>query len=113
MTTEEELNSFANSYAGYEFTSSICALIFVTLLLVDVWKAFGRKATWIPGQALVLSFLTIQFLHFIDHLQVTRNSSDQDLKDLQWTLLVWEQLVADIRRVMMCVFIAYLLPGIA
>lgn len=112
MTTEEEVNSFANSYARYELTSSICAAIFVTLLLLDVWKAFGRKATWIPGQALVLSALTIQFLLFIDHLQVTRNSSDQELKDVQWILLVKEQLVANIKRVMMCVFIAYLLPGI-
>eukprot|EP00253_Pinus_taeda_P007314 PITA_07314 len=115
MTTEDAVNElylFAYSYTRYELTSSVCAVIFVTLVLVDVWKAFRRKATWIPGQALVLSALTIQFLLFIDHLQVTRNSSNQDLKDLQWTLLVSEQLVADIRRVMMCVFIAYLLPGI-
>eukprot|EP00253_Pinus_taeda_P026426 PITA_26426 len=115
MTTEgavEELISFENSYTGYELTSSVCAVIFVTLVLVDVWKAFGRKATWIPGQALVLSALTIQFLLFIDHLQVSRNSSNQCLKDFQWTFLVWEQLLADIRRVMICVFIAYLLPGI-
>lgn len=103
---------FTRTYTGYKLSSSICAVIFITLVLSDVWKAYRRKATWIPGRALVLSAITIQLLLFIDHLDVSVNSSDQYLKDMQLILLVEEQLLIDSRRVMMCVFIAYLLPGI-
>lgn len=108
----EEVYSFARSYRVYNLSSSICAVIFITLVLSDVWKAYRRKAIWIPGRALVLSALTIQLLLFIDHLDVSVNSSNQHLKDMQLILLVEGQLLIDSRRVMMCVFIAYLLPGI-
>lgn len=108
----KEVKLFARSYTGYKLSSSVCAVIFITLVLSDVWKAFRRRATWIPGRALVLSAITIQLLLFIDHLDVSVNSSNQYLKDMQLILLVEEQLLIDSRRVMMCVFIAYLLPGI-
>lgn len=108
----KEVQLFARTYTGYKLSSSICAVIFITLVLSDVWKAYRRKATWIPGRALVLSAIMIQLLLFIDHLDVSVNSSNQDLKDMQLILLVEEQLLIDSRRVMMCVFIAYLLPGI-
>jgi hypothetical protein len=95
----KETKSFSISYSGYELASSVCAVIFITLVLLDVWKAFRRKASWIPGKALALSALTIQLLLFSDHLDVSITSSNH-LQNMQLILLVEEQLLIDSRRVM-------------
>jgi len=90
--------------------SCVSAVIFISLLSLDVWKGLQKKSSWIPGQALVLSALIIQLFIFIDYLDASINSSNLILKYIQSILLVKEQLFIDNRRVMMCVFIAYLFP---
>lgn len=94
------------------YASGVCALIFTILLSLDAYKAFKRKAHWIPSQSLVLSALIIQLLTFIDNFNLNVNSNDQNLKDLQVYLLIINPLRFNIRRVMICIFISYLLPGV-
>lgn len=85
----------------------------IFLLLWDVWKALKRRAPWIPGQALVLSALVIQLLSFIDYSHISLYSGSRyETKEVVATL-VKNQLVIDSGRLMMCVLIAYFLPGMA
>ena len=112
--------TISNDYSEYVkhctvngYASSGCAIILTILLSLDVFKSFQRKTLWIPGQALVLTALIIQLLTFIDNfLNLNVNSKDNSLKDQQMFLLVVRPLIFDSRRVMICIFIAYLFPGL-
>lgn len=85
-----------------------CVVIFTFLLSLDSWKAMKRKAYWFPGRFLVLSAFTIQFISYVNYstikLTSTTNGGDEDDG--------LDQLVIDSGRVVICVFIAYLLPGL-
>jgi hypothetical protein len=80
------------------------------LLSLDAWKALKRKAYWFPGQALVLSAPTIQLLSFINKL----NSNLHPYKkcgSLRKCVPQDDQLAINTARIMICVIIGYLLPG--
>jgi hypothetical protein len=91
--------------------SCVCAVLFLILLLWDVYKALKRRALWTPGVALVLSALTIQMLGLIDFWDIRYKDQKQDKNKEAADLLREDQLVIDCRRLMICVFIGYLLPG--
>lgn len=90
-----------------------CAIIFILFLALDVFKAIKRKAYWFPGAFLVISALTLQFLNFVDYSTV---SIIPDITSIEYgdvEKFLKAQLVIDSGRLVMCVFIAYLLPGLA
>eukprot|EP00253_Pinus_taeda_P020278 PITA_20278 len=107
-----EYSAIQQYYLINSYATGVCALIFTILLSLDAYKAFKRKAHWIPSESLVLSALIIQLLTFIDNYNLNVNSNDKNLKDLQVYSLVVNPLRFNIRRVMICIFISYLLPGV-
>ena len=112
-TISNDYSEYVKHYIINGYASSGCAIILTILLSLDVFKSFQRKTLWIPGQALVLTALIIQLLTFIDNfLNLNVNSKDNSLKDQQMFLLVVRPLIFDSRRVMICIFIAYLFPGL-
>eukprot|EP00253_Pinus_taeda_P004988 PITA_04988 len=92
--------------------SCICAVTFIALLLMDAWKAWKGRMHWIRGGALSLSVLTMQLLTVIGNDNITDDNGHQ-IKRRVATLLEKDQLVIDSRRLMLCVFIGYLVPGMA
>eukprot|EP00253_Pinus_taeda_P009698 PITA_09698 len=108
----KEAIAFFRDFEINLIVSCICALIFAILLSLDVYKAFKRKAYWIPGESLVISALFIQLLSFIDKFSINVNSEDKVLKDDQVYILFEYPLFSESKRVMICVFISYLLPGV-
>lgn len=109
MSTEY---SAIQQYYWINYASGVCALIFTILLSLDAYKAFKRKAHWLPSESLVLSALIIQLLTFIDNFNLNVNSNDKNLIDWQIDILIVNRLRFNIRRVMICIFISYLLPGV-
>lgn len=107
-----EYSAIQQYYLINNYASGVCALIFTILLSLDAYKAFKRKAHWIPSESLVLSALLIQLLTFIDNFNLNVNSNDQDVKNKQIYNLIANPLRFNIRRVMICIFISYLLPGV-
>ena len=91
--------------------SCICAVVFLILLLWDVCRALKRRAHWTPGVALVLSALTIQMVGLIDFWDMRYKDHNQEKLEDVSILLTEDQLILDCRRLMMCVFIGYLFPG--
>lgn len=115
------------------------ALIFIALILVDIRKAVKKGSFWVPGHALVLSALTIQLMNFVEersallnralveqYSNCTTNVANVQIMNnkVQSTLLIAEDLdkteaLKDIlfmvhcSRVMLCVLIAFFLPGMA
>lgn len=91
-------------------------IIFIVLIGRDTWKALKKGAHWIPGDALVLSALTIQAMNLLKgQSEVLKQASHKELKSIagfvheNWANLV----MIHISRVMLCVLVAYLLPGMA
>lgn len=131
------------------------AVLFITLIVVDIRKAVKKGNLWVPGHALVLSALTIQLMNFVEDLSallnrasLDQNSNCTDVQNSNCTdvskvhfmnfiqvqgALVYQNskpLVAVINRatdevinetlfmvhcsrVMLCVLIAFFLPGMA
>lgn len=86
----------------YDFNllaSCCCTLMFILMTLMDVWRAWNRKAHWIPGQTLVLSAFTILLL-------------TGSAKSYQNEVEV-EALLNTLLGLVICGFMAYLLPGMA
>ena len=85
--------------------------MFLILLLWDVCRALKRRAHWTPGLALILSTLTIQIIGLIDFWDMRYKDHNQEKLEDVSILLTEDQLILDCRRLMMCVFIGYLFPG--
>lgn len=89
------------------------AVAFITLIGLDLRKAIKKGAYWVPGRAVVLSALTIQIMNFIQNQSVLLDKflagsgslSNEDLKDNLFMI--------HISRVMLCVLVAFFLPGMA
>lgn len=111
-TMSTEYSAIQQYYSINGYASGVCALIFTILLSLDAYKAFKRKAHWIPSESLVLSALIIQLLTFIDNFNLNVHSNDQHVKNNQIYNLIANPLRFNIRRVMICIFISYLLPGV-
>jgi hypothetical protein len=80
------------------------------LFFWDVWK---RRAICIPGHALVLNTFIIQLLSFTDYSHISVYSANNYKTKEVVAVLVKKQLVIDSGRLMMCVVMAYFLPGMA
>ncbi|GLJ06602.1 hypothetical protein SUGI_0042820 [Cryptomeria japonica] len=91
---------------------SLGLFYFICLILSDNWSALKSKPRtwWIPGKALILSALSIQVLSYLDY----SNIRFSDVPNAQGVAkLLGNQLVIDSGRLVICVFIGYLLPGMA
>lgn len=94
-------------------------VVFIGLISLDLWKALKKGAHWIPGDALVLTALTIQAMNLLKAQgDVFRDASakscdgldeEEDFYCENWENIIWTH----ISRVMLCVLVAYLLPGMA
>ncbi|GLJ14461.1 hypothetical protein SUGI_0233820 [Cryptomeria japonica] len=92
----------------------VCSLLglayFIYLIQSDAQKAYKKRAHWIPGNAFILSALTIQVLSYLDTSTV--NISDKpNYKEM--ILLLGNHLLIESQRLIICVFMGYLLPGMA
>lgn len=91
-------------------------LAFIVLLGRDTWKAIKKRAHWIPADWLVLSALTIQILNLLNgESSLLKNILDNpDNPELLNGEVVKNNLfMIHTSRVMLCVLVAYLLPGMA
>lgn len=89
-----------------------CAIIFILLLSLDARKAIKRKAYWLPGISLVLSALTLRYISFVDYSTVNVFLETRDLTDKDKVIYLLIQPIIDSGRLVICVFIAYLIPGL-
>jgi hypothetical protein len=71
------------------------------------------RVIWILRRALVLSAFIIQLLSFTDYSHISVYLGNTYKKKEVVAVLVKNQLVIDSGRLMMCVFMAYFLPGMA
>ncbi|GLJ06601.1 hypothetical protein SUGI_0042810 [Cryptomeria japonica] len=85
---------------------------FTCLILLDIWNAIKSKPRtwWIPGKALILSALSIQVLSYLDYSNISFSDTPNHTDIAK---LLGNQLVIDSGRLVICVFIGYLLPGMA
>ncbi|GLJ41056.1 hypothetical protein SUGI_0849960 [Cryptomeria japonica] len=85
----------------------VAVILFVFLILKDVVKALKRKAHWIPGDFLVLGAFTVQLLSLL-------NSQDEDVDPSgKRRVCLNEFWMIHTSRIMLCVVVAYLIPGMA
>lgn len=109
--SDQALVSFFLTYLENLASSSTCAIMFTFFLSLNAWKAFKRRAHWIAGQLMVLNALTIQIFYLIVHFNPNVKSKDIYVRNVQIQLLMEDQVLTDCRRVMICVFITYLILG--
>ncbi|GLJ14468.1 hypothetical protein SUGI_0233980 [Cryptomeria japonica] len=92
----------------------VCSLLglayFIYLIKSDAHQAYRKRAHWIPGNAFILSALTIQVLSYLDSSTV--NISDKPSYS-EMALLLGNHLLIESERLIICVFMGYLLPGMA
>ncbi|GLJ05784.1 hypothetical protein SUGI_0025270 [Cryptomeria japonica] len=84
----------------------LAVLSFIGLLLLDAWKAWKRKAFWIPEEALVLSAFSIQLLDLLDAATVSI-SDYPSTKEYDIIRVVQNELLVDGGRVMVCAYMAF------
>lgn len=114
MSAQGELKSTPLSLGEFAQVSGVLAgvIVFIYLIGADTLKALKKRAFWIPGDALVVSALTIQVLNLLDgHSNILKELLDgQPLngEDVKNNLFMIHT-----SRVMLCVLLAYLLPGMA
>jgi hypothetical protein len=109
-----KMENLSQAYQEFQdvWPSCVCAIVFLLLILWDVYMALRRRAHWVPCQALVLTALTIQMLSWISDLSDISYVGSQHERGYQVADLVKNhQLLFDCGRLMMCVFIGYLLPA--
>jgi len=88
-------------------------LLFIGLLGRDTWKAIKKRAYWIPGDWLVLSALTIQLMNLLNgESSLLKNILDSP-KPWHGEVVKNNLFMIHSSRVMLCVLVAYLLPGMA
>ncbi|GLJ31637.1 hypothetical protein SUGI_0635570 [Cryptomeria japonica] len=85
------------------------AIAFIIFISVDIVKALKMRAHWIPGDILVLSALTIMLISMLCNHQSALLKLSFDKLDLEKVDL-W---MIHSSRVMLCVLVGYLLPGMA
>ncbi|GLJ41090.1 hypothetical protein SUGI_0851070 [Cryptomeria japonica] len=81
-------------------------IFFIFLILKDAVKGLKTKAHWIPGDFLVLSALTIQLLNLIGTQGEPLTLNDKDITLNEFWMI-------HTSRILFCVVIAYLVPGMA
>eukprot|EP01018_Ginkgo_biloba_P020536 Gb_33570 [translate_table: standard] len=83
---------------------------------VDVWRAFRKKKHWIPNDALLLTAFTVQLFSFLAILTSSEQSTLSVLDRSTCSALansVSDRFMIQTVRVIACVSIGILLPGVA
>lgn len=88
-------------------------IVFITLIGVDTFKALKKGAYWIPGNALVLTALSIQVLDLLNGQSILLKQILDNPQPLNGENVKNNLFMIHSSRVMFCVLVAYLLPGIA
>lgn len=89
------------------------AVAFITLIGLDLRNAIKKGAYWVPGRAVVLSALTIQIMNFIQNQSVLLDKVLDGSGSLSNEVLKDNLFMIHISRVMLCVLVAFFLPGMA
>ncbi|GLJ14462.1 hypothetical protein SUGI_0233850 [Cryptomeria japonica] len=90
--------------------SLLALAYFIYLIKSDAQQAYRKGAHWLPGNAFILSAFTIQLLSYLD--MSTVNISDKPSYS-EMILLLGNHLLIESQRLIICVFMGYLLPGMA
>ncbi|GLJ18501.1 hypothetical protein SUGI_0328530 [Cryptomeria japonica] len=105
----EYLNEFiTRSTVAANLLTLACFVAFALLIGFDVLRAFKKRATWLPGKAFALSGVTVQIIVWWTSLSNIQNGSKTEIFNL-----LWNHYIVVSGRVAVCVFIGYLLPGMA
>lgn len=91
----------------------VAAIVFITLIGLDTLKALKKGLYWIPADALVLTALTIQVLNLFNGQRVLFNQMLDNQLALEAEVVKNYLFMIHTSRVMLCVLVAYLLPGMA
>ncbi|GLJ18498.1 hypothetical protein SUGI_0328500 [Cryptomeria japonica] len=92
--------------AVYYSSFLACSGVFCLLIGWDVWRAYSKRAIWLPGKAFALTGVIVQII--VSWCVVTDGSCDQRVE----VLIHFHQLIVT-GRAAVCVFIGYLLPGMS
>ncbi|GLJ58066.1 hypothetical protein SUGI_1490160 [Cryptomeria japonica] len=84
--------------------------LFSFLIMLDVWRAITKRATWLPGKAFTLTGVTVQIIVWWTSVSHIVNECKKDVEEDE--LAFFHQIVLS-GKVAVCVFIGYLLPGMA
>jgi len=88
-------------------------LAFISFLGVDIARARKKRAHWFPGHALVLSALTIQVMNLLNAETALLKEVLDYRQPLYGELVKNNLYIIHGSRVMLCMIVAYLLPGMA
>ncbi|GLJ15894.1 hypothetical protein SUGI_0262470 [Cryptomeria japonica] len=94
------------STTGVDYLTLACYVVFGFLIGLDVWRALRKRATWLPGKAFALSGVTVQIIAWWTTLD-----DPIGVNQVDYYLFNYQSVVTG--RVAVCVFIGYLLPGMA
>ncbi|GLJ12638.1 hypothetical protein SUGI_0195010 [Cryptomeria japonica] len=87
--------------------------IFIVFISKDAVKALKRRAHWIPGDSLVLTALTIQLLNQLSGHGALVEEALNNPSPFTANILKSDFWMIHSSQVMLCVAIAYLVPGMA
>ncbi|GLJ08715.1 hypothetical protein SUGI_0094250 [Cryptomeria japonica] len=93
-----------------ELMMMVGTVVLTMFTALDLYKAYTRGAKWLPGNFLLLCGLCVQLLGYLDiqHLSFASRHKEHDLE-----AVVARQLSIDLSRLVLFVFVGYLLPGLA
>ncbi|GLJ08566.1 hypothetical protein SUGI_0091500 [Cryptomeria japonica] len=92
------------------------AMLFVGVVIlaicisIDVGKAYKRGAIWLPGYAVLIYAFCLQLIGYLDVQNVTIGSTHEDQ---QLEVFVSNQVSIDISRLVLLVFVGYLVSNLA
>lgn len=89
------------------------ALAFIVLIGLDLRNAIKKGAHWVPGRALVLSALTIQIMNFVENQSGLLDEILEGSEPWNNEIVKNNLFMIHTSRVMLCVLVAYFLPGMA
>lgn len=88
-------------------------LAFIVLIGLDLRNAIKKGAHWVPGRALVLSALTIQIMNFVENQSGLLDEILEGSEPWNNEIVKNNLFMIHTSRVMLCVLVAYFLPGMA
>lgn len=88
-------------------------VVFFTLVGLDTCNGLKKGLHWIPGDALILSALTIQLMNWLNGESTLLKQILDSPEALNGELIKNNLFMTHCSRVMVCVLVGYLLPGMA
>ncbi|GLJ08717.1 hypothetical protein SUGI_0094310 [Cryptomeria japonica] len=95
---------------SHEFVMFVGTVVLALFIVFDVCKAYIRGAKWLSGNFLLFCGLCVQLLGYLDTQQLSFACRHNDC-DLEG--VIDGQLSIDLSRLVLFVFVGYLLPGLA